>query len=503
MSNKKLFSVIILLAILVQIGTAAFAITEKSGENNEYLFGNLNGVLLGGGKVADYSDGMIVYSDNSNAGRLILKNVESGCERVLSNDSASYINVIDKNIYYITSDNNEYLIIKTTIESEKEVVLRSNEVLENLFVASNRMYYLKGDSVIEYSFLNGTETVVMANPAVKAFVPTENGIYWFTQKQISARNSEYSSQCTSDLYEGTEEEPINYNCYLFNFDNNTNIKTNVFNALAAVDDSGDKGLESLKSTAKIGNKTIPTAEYPIGSYFTDNGEGCNDHRTGVCGWEDESLCNCKSSHNGVSLLSVQCYAYARYIYLECFGEIGISNSKTSTNLGSIPSGEVTEENFKALIKQAKPGAQIRVHYIKSNGVTVSTHSMIILDSNENGFSVLESNIDGKCGIGTRKLSYSSYVPTLISVDFLLMPNEYPETSDEDNSTGSALTPTDADRPSSTPSIPETTHESTGVDSETLSTMLNILFTAVRKFIEFSLLVFRIIFSYFKRGVILG
>lgn len=97
----------------------------------------------------------------------------------------------------------------------------------------------------------------------------------------------------------------------------------------------------------------------------------------------------------------------------------------STNIGSIEKGAVTEEAFKALIQQARPGAHLRVQYIKANGYSVSTHSMIILDWNESGFSVCEANADGKCGVSVNRFDYSSFVSTLVSVNFLMMPDVYP------------------------------------------------------------------------------
>lgn len=429
MVNKKISAILIAIVLFVGIWTAALAANGSDSNQSSDEYGNLTSVLLNGGYAADYADGMVVFADTENSGYLTLKNTFSGNKSVINNENASYINVIGNSIFYVTSDGNGHCIVKTNLSSDREILVISNEEIKNLFVSQESMYYLKGNSVIEYVFADSTESVVYSNPQMKAFVPEEDGIYWFKEKPEESSVGTKYGVCCVDALEGTEDEPVDYDCYLFDPQLGKNVKTNINSAVQS-DAAVNPDLSSLAVTAKIGDVSLPTDEYPVGSYFTDSGEGCTDHRTGVCGWEAESLCNCKSSHNGVKLKSVQCFAFARYVYNECFGEIGSVDSRTSTNIGTIPQGSVTEENFKALIRQTRPGAQIRVKYIKSDGVTISTHSMIILDWNDSGFSVLESNVDGKCGVGVRRIAFSQYLPTVLKVEYLMMPNDYPETEEE-------------------------------------------------------------------------
>lgn len=479
MLSKKIIALVSVLLLLVGIGTAAFADSKLSAEQAEYDFGNLSNVLLSGGYAADYADGMVLFSDAENGGRLTLRNTGSGSERVISNDNSSYINAVGRDIYYISSGS-LFTIVKTNLNSKKEVLVSSAAKLSNLFVSDECMYYLKGSSVIRYDFSNSRQTVVFSNPQMEAFIPEDGGIYWLKEKTSPQT---YNMPCTAVSLEGTEEEVINFDCYFYNPERGESVQSNLGNAIGTAGLYKSRSVATLNLTAKVGEKTIPTAEYPVGSYFTDNGEGCRDHGTGSCGWEDESLCNCKSFHNGESLLAVQCYGYARYIYYECFGEIGNTDSETSRNIGSLEKGSVTEESFKALIRQTKPGAHIRVKYLRSNGYSVSSHSMIILDWNESGFSVCESNMDGRCGVSARRIAYSDFVSTLVSVDFIMMPVNYPET-EEDSTDSVVSTPSDAGISEPSTEVPETTDSSVKDDDEIVTQILDILLLAAEKFIEF-------------------
>lgn len=187
-------------------------------------------------------------------------------------------------------------------------------------------------------------------------------------------------------------------------------------------ESAGETLSDLRTSIVVNGVNLPTEEYPVGSYFTDSGKPCRDHRTGVCGYGSEDQCNCKAYYNGVCLRAVQCYGYANYLYYRCFGSLGYRHdSFKNVNLGTISAGNVTVENFKELIESCVPGSHLRVTYYKPDGVTISNHSLIIMDWNEEGFSACECNLDARCGVFVMRRSYEEYVPTLISVDFFSAP----------------------------------------------------------------------------------
>lgn len=437
MLSKRLL--ITFLAILAFAGIS-FAAIAASSQVPEHEYGNLSNVLINGGYSADYAEGMVLFSNENDDGTLWLRNTKSGSERKITDEHVSFINVIGNKIYYVTSDAFKYYIVKSDLNSGREIITERETEISNLFVSKECMYYLCMDSVVQYRFSDGTESVILRNPEIKAFVPDEKGIYWFKEKPVMSMSSE-NRNC--DGYEGTKEESINFDCFLYSSGKGTNAPANYAEAIDS-SETDYSGLNSLALSVEVGDVKIPTDEFPVGSYFTDSGMPCTDHGTGVCGWENENLCNCKAFHNGISLKAVQCYGYARYIYYNCFDDIGLSDSNKSSNLGSLEKGTVTEESFKALIRQAKPGAHLRVQYIKANGYSVSTHSMIILDWNESGFSVCEANADGKCGVSVRKFDYSSFVSTLVSVNFLMMPDEYPGFTEETTNIFLPATPGDAE-----------------------------------------------------------
>ena len=485
---------IILFAILAVTGISCAAVAASSHPSDQE-FGNLSNVLVNGGYSADYADGMILFSNSNDEGCLWLRNTKSSSERKIIDESVSFINVIGNKIYYITSDDIKYYIVKSNLNSEREVITENEAKLSNLFVSKECMFYLCGDSVVQYKFSDGTESAIFRNPEIKAFVPDENGIYWFKEKPVMSKSSK-NSNC--DIYEGTKEENINFDCYLYSSDKGTNAPANYAEAIGS-SETDYSGLNSLALSVEVGDVKIPTDEFPVGSYFTDNGMPCTDHGTGVCGWENEELCNCKAFHNGVSLKAVQCYGYARYIYYNCFDDIGLSDSNKSSNLGSLEKGTVTEESFKALIQRAKPGAHLRVQYIKANRYSVSTHSMIILDWNESGFSVCEANADGKCGVSVRKFDYTSFVSSLVSVSFLMMPDEYPGFTEE-TTVHPIATPGDAvsttayqEHAEQTVTVASTTVVQS-LDSEYITVITDILMLVLRVFVDCFNFLIRIISS---------
>ena len=272
-----------------------------------------------------------------------------------------------------------------------------------------------------YSVVPGSSaSVVCAAEGYTSFIAKEGGrIYLIKEnKQIV----ETQSVCQHSL-EGTEESETEFECFLYDTVSGTVSLSNLAEAIAP--DSAYETQDSVSTLAEsitVNGVTIPTSEFPVGSHFTDNGKGCYDHRTGVCGNASEDMCNCKAFYKGTPLKAVQCYGYARYLYLRMFGDIGHEYHKWSNiNLGTIPKGNITVESFKELLKKGIPGSHLRVTYLKPDGKTISNHSLIIMDWNEAGFSACECNLDARCGVFVMQRPYSEFVPTLISVDFYCAP----------------------------------------------------------------------------------
>lgn len=446
-----------ILAILLSVITVFSAVILLNDSlpyvvaaDNSSEFGNLPGVLLNGGYSADCGDS-IVYSDSNDCGRLYIRNSDSDEVTKLSDNNASYINVFGKTVYYISETDDGFRIYKQKIGKSAKELYSSVNRISNLFVSSDEMYFLEDAKVNCYDFSSKELFSVFENEEMYAFVPKTNGdIFWLKKKADVERPAVYPKQ-----FEGTEEYQIDFDCFLYDVSEGESSETNYLNVInsgSISTNSNPDSLKTLKLSAVINGKKIPTEEFPNNTFFTDNGKGCTDHRTDVCGHETEDKCNCKAFYNGTPLYAVQCYGYARFLYLYVFGYVGLPGSKKNYNLGSLSEGNVTLEAFKDLFEEAKPGAQMRVTYIKSDGVTISNHSLIILDWNETGFSACEGNLDAKCGTFVKRRSFESYVPTLISVDFFHMPKTYHE---EDVST-TVESSTSSESTTSTVSETETT-----------------------------------------------
>ena len=150
-------------------------------------------------------------------------------------------------------------------------------------------------------------------------------------------------------------------------------------------------------------------KYPSGkSYFTDNGKGCTDHGEN-CSYNVESQCNCKIFGS-----AIQCKGFSGYVFYQLFGvylppydssRYKLVYDSNVKSVGILDSGSVTASSLRTLFSTALPGDQIqgRSQY--------SQHSMIVEFSTDWGVHVYEANVDGKCGVGERDISYESLANT--------------------------------------------------------------------------------------------
>ncbi len=183
---------------------------------------------------------------------------------------------------------------------------------------------------------------------------------------------------------------------------------------------------------KIGEVSIPFAEYMPGTYFTKNGLACtcHDNNTINCVLSGP-YCNCVRfvTVDGVSLdlLSVQCIGFARYCFYRLFGFIDHpNNASLYYNAGSIAYGNVTASSVRQLISSLKPGAHIRFK------LAYSEHSVILLNQNSLGFTVYQCNSGGNgiaqasCVISTKTYTWESFASYAYrGIVFANMPKSYP------------------------------------------------------------------------------
>lgn len=183
---------------------------------------------------------------------------------------------------------------------------------------------------------------------------------------------------------------------------------------------------------KIGDVSIPFAEYMPGTYFTKNGLPCTCHdNASVNCVASGADCNCLRfvDFNGesIDLLSVQCIGFARYCFYRLFGFADTYlNTSLFYNAGTLNYGQVTASNVKTLISSLKPGAHIRFK------LAYSEHSVILLSQNSLGFTVYQCNSGGNgipqsaCVISTKTYTWDSFASYAYrGVLYANMPNDYP------------------------------------------------------------------------------
>lgn len=416
---KKIICFLIATVILFELSFQSFAIIDST-ESLTYAPSESVGInQLFGALSADVGGNKTVYSNPEDCGRLYLKTAGKADGVLLYDEPASSICVDGGNVYFIAGEEKSK-IVRLDAHGICETVVTENTRIDSLSVASGKFVYLTDGSVYINDTHNSGGSSVFAAPDAYAVIAKNDGRIYIIKENNNAVATQSADSC---MLEGTEESDIGLTCALLDTESGTMKETNLFEAVSS--DTVYQPQDSVYSLAKsitVNGVTIPTSEYPVGSYFTDNGKGCRDHRTGVCGNASEDMCNCKAFYNGTPLKAVQCYGYARYLYLRMFGDIGHEYHKlTNINLGSISSGNITTASFKELLKKGIPGSHLRVTYLKPDGKTVSNHSLIIMDWNEAGFSACECNLDAKCGVFVKQRPYSEFVPTLISVDFYCAP----------------------------------------------------------------------------------
>ena len=414
---KRIVACVLSLLFIFELSFQSFAFGSKTAcEQISSASSYSPGMsLLYGGLSADIGNGKTAYANPKDGNKLYIG----------TTGKANGIKLTDEPVYSLCSDNGTGYciagnnIIAFTEDAVFETVYSSDKKITNLSLADGKIYFMAGGNV--YSLVPGSSaSVVCAAEGYTSFIAKEGGrIYLIKEnKQII----ETQSVCQHSL-EGTEESETEFECFLYDAASGTVSLSNLAEAIAP--DSAYETQDSVSTLAEsitVNDVTIPTSEVPVGSHFTDNGKGCYDHRTGVCGNASEDMCNCKAFYKGTPLKAVQCYGYARYLYLKMFGDIGHEYHKwTNINLGTISKGNITVESFKELLKKGIPGSHLRVTYLKPDGKTISNHSLIIMDWNEAGFSACECNLDARCGVFVMQRPYSEFVPTLISVDFYCAP----------------------------------------------------------------------------------
>lgn len=171
------------------------------------------------------------------------------------------------------------------------------------------------------------------------------------------------------------------------------------------------------------------SEFPVGSYFSYTGEPCTCHNK--CSFFGG--CDCISDYNDpeknnalVRLYSCQCMGFAHYMFYKIFGFIDRAteypeNKDKFYSLGSLMPDQMSVENVKALFKDVKTGANVRIPGSKK-------HSFIVLSTDENGMYLYHANTGIPCRVDCWYWTWERFTNYYQScgIEYVHMPTEYPE-----------------------------------------------------------------------------
>lgn len=143
--------------------------------------------------------------------------------------------------------------------------------------------------------------------------------------------------------------------------------------------------------------SLPLKEYPIGSYFTIDGEPCTDHDT--CDWDRP--CNCVNFDR-----SIQSVGFARYAYFKVNGRHVADAAKTE--IYSDINGQTARANLKGL-----PCGT----YIAVTGSNGRFHAMTVISTDENGITVYQANYGGKCVVSAPTYSWEEFATRFPHLEF--------------------------------------------------------------------------------------
>lgn len=157
----------------------------------------------------------------------------------------------------------------------------------------------------------------------------------------------------------------------------------------------------------INGITLPFTDYPVGSYFSQNGKACTCHPAGGCIANTKSGENCirywpNKSKPQVDLRGVQCMGFARFCQWRLFGSHDYQNSSDFYNAfgGKLAAGSWTANTIKNTLTEVGPGGHIR------SGLG---HSLFVISVSSTGFVTYECNTSNKdCKIYTRQWTWDSF-----------------------------------------------------------------------------------------------
>lgn len=150
------------------------------------------------------------------------------------------------------------------------------------------------------------------------------------------------------------------------------------------------GAERTYSTSSV---SFPLSEYPNGSYYSLTGVACSCHGGSLgnpCYWDNS--CDCINFDN-----SIQCAAFAKYIFYLAKGYHYSSGSRTTKNVS------LTSTTAKSNLRNLSQGTYIRV--LTNNGYE---HSLAIVGTSSTGITVYHANYGGSCKVNYKTYTWANF-----------------------------------------------------------------------------------------------
>ena len=151
------------------------------------------------------------------------------------------------------------------------------------------------------------------------------------------------------------------------------------------------------------NVTFPLPEYPDGSYFTDNGMPCEDHKH--CSYLPDG-CNCKVYRSPIQCLGFAKYAFDRYANLYPSNRSWYSQNDPHVIVKRATLS--SDADVQILLNKLKYGAYMRLTR-PSGDYAIGDHSVVIASSGASStVTCYEGNVDGQCEVKMVKYTLASF-----------------------------------------------------------------------------------------------
>ena len=145
--------------------------------------------------------------------------------------------------------------------------------------------------------------------------------------------------------------------------------------------------------------SLPLPEYPVGSYFTKDGEYCGHHDTGTCDYYGG--CNCKPYD-----ASIQCVGFAK----------SASDRYAHRTSWTRPDGDTEWDVYIGTESLAK---QFMVRMSRGSYVTFysPSHSFVVLSTSGSSMTTYDCNVNNDCRVTVENRTYASIASKYGTVEY--------------------------------------------------------------------------------------